>query len=71
MLQEFPGSFKPNEPLVLGVGTATTVGFVTEQKKKNVKLLLKKPVCVEKTDKIAVLRRADNRWRLYGTASLA
>lgn len=71
MLQNFPGSFKPNEPLVLGIGTATTVGFVTEQKKKNVKLLLKKPVCVEKKDKIAVLRRADNRWRLYGTATLA
>ncbi|MFH0834941.1 MAG: translation initiation factor IF-2 subunit gamma, partial [Candidatus Micrarchaeota archaeon] len=66
----FPSSFLPNEPLVLGVGTATTVGFVTKQKKKVCELMLKKPVCASKTDVIAVMRRANNRWRLYGTAKL-
>ncbi len=71
LLQKFPESFKPNEPLVLGVGTATTVGFVVEQKKKGVKILLKKPICFDENDKIAVMRRAENRWRLYGTAKIA
>ncbi len=70
MLQKFPESFKPNEPLVLGTGTSTTVGFVMEQKKNTVKVLLKKPICLDKKSRIAVLRRAENRWRLYGTAKL-
>jgi len=70
LLQKFPDSFKPNEPLVLGIGTATTVGFVVEQKKKVAKILLKKPVCADASQKIAVMRRAENRWRLYGTAKL-
>ncbi|MFH1056269.1 MAG: translation initiation factor IF-2 subunit gamma [Candidatus Micrarchaeota archaeon] len=70
LLQKFPDSFKPNEPLVLGVGTSTTVGFVTEQKKKTATVVLKKPVCVDSSQKIAVMRRAENRWRLYGTAKL-
>ncbi|VVB68045.1 Translation initiation factor 2 subunit gamma [Candidatus Norongarragalina meridionalis] len=70
LLEKFPSSFTPNEPLVLGVGTATTVGFVTKQKKKICELMLKKPVCASKTDVIAVMRRANNRWRLYGTAKL-
>ncbi len=70
MLQKFVDSFKTNEPLVLGVGTATTVGFVTEQKKNTVKIVLKKPICLDKNSRIAVMRRAENRWRLYGTARL-
>ena len=70
LLQKFPESFKPNEPLVLGSGTATTVGFVVEQKKNAVKIALKKPICLDKNSRIAVMRRAENRWRLYGTARL-
>ncbi len=70
LIQKFPDSFKPNEPLVLGVGTATTVGFVVEQKKNAVKIALKKPICLDKNSRIAVMRRAENRWRLYGTAKL-
>ncbi|MBS3070489.1 translation initiation factor IF-2 subunit gamma [Candidatus Micrarchaeota archaeon] len=70
LIQKFPDSFKPNEPLVLGAGTATTVGFVVEQKKNAVKIALKKPICLDKSSRIAVMRRAENRWRLYGTAKL-
>ncbi|MEM4255378.1 MAG: translation initiation factor IF-2 subunit gamma [Candidatus Norongarragalinales archaeon] len=70
MLQKFTESFKPSEPLVLGAGTATTVGFVAEQKKNVVKISLKKPICLDKSSRIAVMRRAENRWRLYGTAKL-
>jgi translation initiation factor 2 subunit 3 len=58
------------EPLVLGIGTATTVGFVTAKKKSRVEVKLKKPVCAQTGAKCAVLRRIDNRWRLYGTAKI-
>ena len=57
---------KQNEPLVLGVGTATTVGFVEKAKKNNVHLKLKRPICVDKDAKIAVSRRIGQRWRLSG-----
>lgn len=70
LLSAFPATLTPNEPLVLGVGTATTVGFVQGLKKKAVLLKLKKPVCVEKNDLLAVMRRSDNRWRVYGVAHL-
>ncbi|MFH1200354.1 MAG: translation initiation factor IF-2 subunit gamma [Candidatus Micrarchaeota archaeon] len=59
-----------NEPLVLGIGTNTTVGFVTERKKKNYMLKLKKPVCANAGETLAVMRRANNRWHLYGTAKI-
>jgi len=71
VIEAFPETYVENEPLVLGVGTATTLGFVTEQKKKKgVTLALKKPVCVNAAEKIAVMRRAKNRWRLYATAEV-
>ncbi len=59
-----------NEPLVLGIGTNTTVGFVIERKKKAYMLKLKKPVCAVAGDSLAVMRRANNRWHLYGTAKI-
>ncbi|HLD76139.1 MAG TPA: translation initiation factor IF-2 subunit gamma, partial [Candidatus Norongarragalinales archaeon] len=68
LLEKFASTFAQNEPLVLGAGTSTTVGFVTGMKKKSVHLLLKKPLCVEEGDLIAVMRRSQNRWRLFGTA---
>ncbi len=57
---------KMNEPLVLGVGTATTVGFMEKAKKSVVSLKLKRPICVDKGAKIAVSRRIGQRWRLSG-----
>ena len=72
-MQKFPETFVQNEPLVLGVGTATTVGFVTGVKKKKnfiVTLQLKKPMCADKETPLAVMRRTQNRWHLYGTAKI-
>ncbi len=68
LLGKFPENLVPNEPLVLGVGTATTVGFVQSAGKKGVQLALKKPVCVGKNELIAVMRRSENRWRVFGVA---
>ncbi len=72
-LQKFQEDFVQNDPLVLGAGTATTVGFVTGVKKKKnfiVSLQLKKPICADKEKPLAVMRRAQNRWHLYGTAKI-
>ena len=70
VLENFASVPALNEPLVLGIGTNTTVGFITERKKKAYTLKLKKAVCAEKGEKLAVMRRSNSRWRLYGTAVL-
>ncbi len=70
VMQSFPVGLGKDEPLVLGIGTNTTVGFVESRKKDKVTLTLKKPVSADRQTKIAVMRRAQNRWRLYGTATM-
>ncbi len=59
-------AFTTNEPVILGVGTATTVGYVTQAKKNTLKIQLKRPICADKTSKISVLRNFQQRWRLSG-----
>lgn len=56
---------KKGEILMLNCGTATTVGQVT-QPGKITKIGLKKPICAEKGDKIAIARKIMGRWRLIG-----
>jgi len=72
VLEAFSPSFMQNEPLVLGIGTAATLGFVEQAKAKKgiLSLTLKKPVCAEKGARAAIMRRAGNRWRLYATAKI-
>lgn len=72
VLEAFPPSFVQNEPLVLGIGTAATLGFVEQAKAKKglLTLALKKPVCAAKGARAAVMRRSGNRWRLYATAKI-
>jgi len=58
---------KTNEPLMLTVGTATTVGVVTESHNGTVGVHLKRPVCAEEGQRIAISRRVDGgRWHLIG-----
>lgn len=54
------------EPLLLGIGTATVVGFVEETKKNRLKVRLRKPVCALKGSKASILRNMQQRWRLAG-----
>ena len=60
------GAIKTNEPLMLTVGTATTVGIVTSARDGVVAVKLKLPVCAEKGQKVAISRRIAGRWRLIG-----
>ncbi|MBO8181281.1 MAG: translation initiation factor IF-2 subunit gamma [Archaeoglobus sp.] len=57
---------KMNEPLMLSVGTATTLGVVTSTRDEIVDVRLKRPVCAEKGWNVAVSRRIGSRWRLIG-----
>ena len=57
---------KTNEPLMLNVGTATTIGIVTSARNEEAELKLKLPVCAEKGARVAISRRIGARWRLIG-----
>jgi len=57
---------KTNEPLMLTIGTATTVGIVSEFHSDKIGLKLKLPVCAEEGQRIAISRRIDGRWHLIG-----
>lgn len=62
---------KPSEPLMLTVGTATTVGIVKHAKKDVVEADLKIPVCAEEGQRIAISRNIMGRWRLIGYGEIA
>jgi len=60
-------NIRMNEPLMLTVGSATTVGVVSSIRKKGtVEVKLKLSVCAEKDDRVAISRRVGGRWRLIG-----
>jgi translation initiation factor 2 subunit 3 len=58
------------EPLMLTVGTATTVGSVTSARDGECEVQLKRPVCAADGTQIAVNRRVGTRWRLIGIGTL-
>ena len=59
-------NLKSNEPLMLSVGTATTVGMVASARAKIADIKLKIPVCAEAGQRVAISRRITGRWRLIG-----
>jgi translation initiation factor 2 subunit 3 len=60
-----------SEPLMLNVGTATTVGIVSSAREGGlVQVQLKRPVCAETGDRVAVSRRIGARWRLIGVGTI-
>ncbi|WP_158055450.1 translation initiation factor IF-2 subunit gamma [Halorussus halophilus] len=58
------------EPLMLTIGTATTVGSVTSARDGECEVALKRPVCAPEGSKIAINRRVGARWRLIGVGTL-
>ncbi|PSP92646.1 translation initiation factor IF-2 subunit gamma [Halobacteriales archaeon QS_4_62_28] len=58
------------EPLMLTIGTATTVGSVTSARGSECEVALKRPVCAQDGAKIAINRRVGARWRLIGVGTL-
>ncbi len=60
------GNIKPNEMVMLSVGTATTVGIVKSIKKDYMEAVLKIPVCAEEKQRVVISRHIKGRWRLVG-----
>jgi translation initiation factor 2 subunit 3 len=58
------------EPLMMTVGTATTVGAVTSAREGECEVTLKRPVCAPVGATIAMNRRVGTRWRLIGIGTL-
>ncbi len=58
-----------NEPLLLNVGTGKTSGVVT-QAGDEITVRLKRPVCAEDGDRVAISRRTGSRWRLIGAGTI-
>ncbi len=61
---------KMNEPLMLNIGTSTTLGVVTSARDNDVEVKLKRPVCAEKDWRVAISRRVGSRWRLIGAGKI-
>lgn len=57
---------KMGEPLVISIGTATTLGVISKLKGDEITVSLKRVVCVDEDSKIAISRRIGQRWRLSG-----
>lgn len=62
---------KMNEPLMLAVGTAITLGVVTSARDDIVEVSLKRPVCAERGSRVAISRRVGSRWRLIGSGIIS
>ncbi len=54
------------EVLMLNVGSAVTVGVVSNMKKKLATCILKKPVCANSGERVTISRRIGDRFRLIG-----
>jgi len=57
---------KIGEPLMLAVGTTTTVGVISGSGKGKFHVRLKLPVCAVEKDRIVISRRIGQRWRFVG-----
>ncbi len=59
-------NIKTREPLMLTVGSATTVGVVSSAREDEAEVRLKRSVCAEEGQRIAISRRIKGKWHLIG-----
>jgi translation initiation factor 2 subunit 3 len=71
MTEEKVAKIAKGEKLLLNVGTAKTMGEVTEVSKKELKTRLTIPVCTLIGDRVALSRRIGGRWRLIGVGTVS
>ncbi len=62
--------FRQGEPVVLNVQTATAIGVIMNLAKGTATIKLKRPICVDKGSKAALLRKIGQRWRLSAWGSI-
>ena len=59
-------NIKPDETLLINIGSTSCGGNVITVSNNNARILLSKHVCANKTDKIALSRKIDRNFRLIG-----
>ena len=57
---------RPNETLMINVGTARSIGIIKSISKREIEIDLKIPVCADKQDRVVISRQIQGRWRLIG-----
>ncbi len=62
--------FRENEPIIMGIGTGTVVGYITKVKKDVIEVIAKRPIIIDKNMKISIMRNISQRWRLTGYATI-
>ena len=60
---------KKDELIVINAGTATTIGTIEKNTKKETTIKLRKPICFEKGEKVGISRKT-RRWELIGYGEL-
>lgn len=58
------------ETLLLNVGTGRTIGVVKTSKGTKCEIVLKTPICTDKSDRVVISRKIEDRWRLSGWAKI-
>jgi translation initiation factor 2 subunit 3 len=69
--QEEVAKIAKGEKLLLNVGTSKTMADVAVVKKDYFEAKLSIPICGEETDRVAISRRLQGRWRLIGAGTLS
>ena len=59
-------TIKPQETLMINIGTARSIGIVTNVKGNQAEIELKIPVCADRGDRVVLSRQILGRWRLIG-----
>ena len=59
-------NIKPKETLMINVGTARSIGIVTNVKGNEAEIELKIPICAKEDERIVLSRQILGRWRLIG-----
>ena len=71
MTEEKVAKIAKGERLLLNVGTAKTMGEVTNVSKNELETQLSIPVCALPGDRVALSRRIGGRWRLIGVGTVS
>ncbi len=61
---------KPNEMLMINMGSMRSVGIVSSAKGRKIEMNLKIPICGDEGDRVVVSRQVLGRWRLIGYGTL-
>ena len=64
--REVETTFKPNDVVMINVGSSTTLGIVKSSKKDFLTLALRRAICADENSKIVITRQIGTRWRIIG-----